>query len=83
MKITITDENKFEGSTLEGEFSLYNVRELKETLFGNVESGKLRVVLSMKKVTYMDSSAIGVLYALDKKLNEMGRELLLSESPVI
>jgi anti-anti-sigma factor len=78
MEIKTSDKGGYRIVTLEGEFNLYTVRELKEAIFNSIITTDASIILDMKKVTYMDSNAIGVLYAAQKKLHDMNKELYVT-----
>lgn len=78
MEITITEHKGFRIVSLEGEFSLYNVRELKEILLNGIDVNTPVIVVDMGGVSYMDSSAIGVLYTAKKKLITLSKDLFLA-----
>jgi anti-anti-sigma factor len=82
MDIKISDKGGYRIISLVGEFNLYNVRELKEALFNQITSADADIIINMKKVSYMDSNAIGVLYAAQKKLFDMNKELFLSQMSI-
>jgi len=76
--ITVTGWHEYRLIILEGEFSLYNVHELKDVVFLDSGTETRGVIIDMKGVSYMDSSAIGVLYSARKKMTALGRDLFLS-----
>lgn len=78
MDIVISDSKGYRIAELEGEFSLYNVRDMKEKIFSNINPESPSMIIDMRRVAYMDSSAIGVLYAAQKKLLALNKELYLS-----
>ncbi|HPA72005.1 MAG: STAS domain-containing protein [Spirochaetes bacterium] len=82
MEIKVSEKGGYRIIALVGEFNLYNVRELKETLFSQITSAENNIIINMKQVSYMDSNAIGVLYAAQKKLMDMNKELYLSQMSV-
>jgi len=82
MNIKVHEKKGYRIITLEGEFNLYNVRELKETIFNCIAGSVYNIVIDMARVTYMDSNAIGVLYAAQKKLSDMNKELYISRMSV-
>ncbi len=51
-----------------GEVDLYNVSELKKSLFSITDGTCRSVIVDMKNVNYMDSSGIGALVAGQKKM---------------
>ena len=76
--IAFSERNGYLLIILEGEFSLYNVHEMREALLSNSDDYSRGVIVDMKGVSYMDSSAIGVLYSVRKKMNALGKEILIS-----
>lgn len=78
MDIVISDSKGYRIVELEGEFSLYNVRDMKEIIFNNINPESPSMIIDMRRVAYMDSSAIGVLYAAQKKLLALNKELYLA-----
>jgi len=82
MEIKVSEKGGYRILALVGEFNLYNVRELKETLFAQITSAETNIIINMKQVSYMDSNAIGVLYAAQKKLLDMNKELYLSQMSI-
>lgn len=82
MEIKINDKGGYRIVTLEGEFNLYTVRELKEAIFNSITTTESSIILDMKKVTYMDSNAIGVLYAAQKKLHDMDKDLYVTSMTI-
>lgn len=78
MEINISDSKGYRIAALEGEFSLYNVRDMKEIIFQNINNESPSMIIDMERVMYMDSSAIGVLYAAQKKLLALNKELYLA-----
>lgn len=65
---------------LVGEIDLYNSGDLKTLLTELVDNKQYRLVLNMKRVTYMDSTAIGVLVHMLNILKKFNGELLLAET---
>jgi len=78
MDIFISNSRGYRIAELEGEFSLYNVRDMKEIIFSNINPESPSMIVDMRRVAYMDSSAIGVLYAAQKKLLALNKELYLA-----
>lgn len=65
---------------LAGEIDLYNSGDLKSLLTELVEKQQYRIVLNMKRVSYMDSTAIGVLVHMLNLLKKHSGELILAET---
>lgn len=54
---------------IDGDVDLYNVGELKKTIFNMVDEEDItKLVLDMQGINYMDSSGVGALVAGHKKL---------------
>jgi anti-sigma B factor antagonist len=53
---------------VEGQIDLYTAPELKERIWQVVDQGKTRVILDMSRVTFMDSTGLGVLMGALKRL---------------
>lgn len=64
-----------------GAVDLYNSTALKNHLAGLIDQKHYQVLLNLKRVTYMDSTAIGVLTQTITVLNEHNGELALAEVP--
>ncbi len=64
--------------TLSGDIDIALVPELKEGLGSALVGGCNNVVLDLKDVVYADSSALGLLVWLDRKLGPAGGRLVLS-----
>lgn len=45
---------------LEGEVDIYSSRQFKEALFRGISEGATRVIIDLAKVTFIDSTALGV-----------------------
>jgi anti-sigma B factor antagonist len=58
--------------TLVGEVDVYTAPSLKEKLVDNIESGCSNVLVDMEKVTFIDSSGLGVLVSGLRRARERG-----------
>jgi anti-anti-sigma factor len=63
---------------LEGDVDISVVPEVRESLDGALQDGCENVVLDLERVTYADSSALGLLVWLDHRLRPVGGKLILS-----
>lgn len=73
--------DEVEGITVvevEGELIVGNRRELKEAVLERVAAGDDRFLIDFSRANYIDSSGLGVLVSLSKKIREEGGELRLS-----
>ncbi len=78
MNIAVHEKKGFKIITLEGEFDLYNIKALKDTIFNCIADTAYNTVIDLGGVHYMDSNAIGVLYAAQNKLADFNKELYIS-----
>jgi anti-sigma B factor antagonist len=60
-----------------GEIDLFTAPELKKTLTDAIEGGGLRLVLDLSDVTFLDSTALGVLIGAVKRLRSRGGALAI------
>lgn len=63
---------------VEGQLIVGNRQELKQQVLEQLEAGDLKFVIDFDKTGYIDSSGLGVLVSLSKKIREQGGELRLS-----
>ncbi len=72
---------KIDGVTLvsvEGQLIVGNRQELKQRVLEELENGARRFVIDFADTGYIDSSGLGVLVSLSKKIREQGGELRLA-----
>jgi len=62
---------------LDGEIDLYSAAQLKPELAALVEQDIKYIVINLEKVTYLDSTGLGILLGILKKLRERGGDLLI------
>ena len=60
-----------------GEIDLYSAPELKQRLLGVIDAGKRQVVVDLSEVTFIDSTALGVLVGAVKRLRSADGTLAL------
>jgi anti-sigma B factor antagonist len=58
--------------TLEGEVDVYTAPQLKEQLVTVLEDGCTSVIIDLEKVTFIDSSGLGVLVGALRRARERG-----------
>lgn len=69
-EVTIVDVN--------GQLIVGNRQELKQRVLDELEKGARKFLIDFSKTGYIDSSGLGVLVSLSKKIREEGGELRLS-----
>ncbi len=73
--------SRSDGVTLvdvEGQLIVGNRQELKQKVLEHLENGDRKFVIDFSSTGYIDSSGLGVLVSLSKKIREQGGELRLS-----
>ena len=63
---------------VEGQLIVGNRQELKQQVLEQLEGGDLKFIIDFANTGYIDSSGLGVLVSLSKKIREQGGELRLS-----
>ncbi|HEV8305498.1 MAG TPA: STAS domain-containing protein [Gemmatimonadales bacterium] len=63
---------------VDGQLIVGNRQELKQKVLESLEGGAKRFVIDFTKTGYIDSSGLGVLVSLSKKIREQGGELRLA-----
>ena len=63
---------------VEGQLIVGNRQELKQKVLEELEAGERNFVVDFEKTGYIDSSGLGVLVSLSKKIREQGGELRLA-----
>ena len=63
---------------VEGQLIVGNRQELKQKVLEHLENGDRKFVIDFSNTGYIDSSGLGVLVSLSKKIREQGGELRLS-----
>lgn len=63
---------------VEGQLIVGNRQELKQQVLEQLEAGDQKFVIDFANTGYIDSSGLGVLVSLSKKIREQGGELRLS-----
>ena len=63
---------------IEGQLIVGNRQELKTKVLDALEEGSRKFVIDFSKTGYIDSSGLGVLVSLSKKIREQGGELRLA-----
>jgi anti-sigma B factor antagonist len=63
---------------VEGQLIVGNRQELKQRVLDEAEAGARKVLIDFAKAGYIDSSGLGVLVSLAKRLRELGGDLRLA-----
>src|SRR5690349_24313994 len=63
---------------VEGQLIVGNRQELKQKMLDELEKGAKKFLIDFAKTGYIDSSGLGVLVSLSKKIREQGGELRLA-----
>jgi len=63
---------------VQGQLIVANRQELKQTILDALEEGDSKFVVDFSDTGYIDSSGLGVLVSVSKKIREAGGELSLS-----
>jgi anti-sigma B factor antagonist len=78
MSFTIRKQKDITIVEVEGQLIVGNRQELKQKVLDELESGTRKVLVDFAHTGYIDSSGLGVLVSLAKKLREDGGELRLA-----
>ena len=63
---------------VEGQLVVGNRQELKDLVQAALDRGELRLLVDFSRTGYIDSSGLGALVSISKKIREAGGELRLS-----
>jgi anti-sigma B factor antagonist len=63
---------------VEGQLIVGNRQELKQKVLDEMEKGSRKVLVDFARTGYIDSSGLGALVSLAKKIREMGGDLRLA-----
>ena len=63
---------------VEGQLIVGNRQELKQKVLDELEAGERKFLIDFANTGYIDSSGLGVLVSLSKKIREQGGELRLA-----
>ncbi len=78
MSFTIRRQKDIAIVEVDGQLIVGNRQELKQKVLDEFESGTRKVLVDFARTGYIDSSGLGVLVSLAKKLREDGGELRLA-----
>ena len=78
MSFTIKKEGEIVVVDVEGQLIVGNRQELKQKVLDELERGEKKFLIDFAQTGYIDSSGLGVLVSLSKKIREQGGELRLA-----
>lgn len=78
MSFTIRKQADITIVEVDGQLIVGNRQELKQRVLDEFESGARKVLVDFERTGYIDSSGLGVLVSLAKRLREDGGELRLA-----
>ena len=77
LRITTTTEDVSDVLEIVGEIDMASAPDLHRACMALVDSGAKRVILDTSGVTFIDSTGLGVLVSLQKRLRSEGGEALI------
>lgn len=78
MSFAVKKENDVTIIDVEGQLIVGNRQELKQKVLQELEGGERKFLIDFAQTGYIDSSGLGVLVSLSKKIREQGGELRLA-----
>ncbi len=78
MSFSVSESNGVTVVDVEGQLIVGNRQELKQKVLEELEDGARKFVVDFTNTGYIDSSGLGVLVSLSKKIREQGGELRLA-----
>jgi len=78
MGFTVSNQGDVTVVEVEGQLIVGNRQELKQKVLEDLDGGARKFVIDFAETGYIDSSGLGVLVSLSKKIREKGGELRLS-----
>ncbi|MEO8946651.1 MAG: STAS domain-containing protein [Gemmatimonadaceae bacterium] len=79
MSFTLKKEGDVVVVDVEGQLIVGNRQELKQKVLDDLEKGERKFLIDFAQTGYIDSSGLGVLVSLSKKIREHGGELRLAD----
>ncbi len=77
LQITVKLQGRTATAVLAGEFDLTAATRVRQELDGLIDGGHRRLVVDLRKVSFIDSSGLGVLLGRYRRLSEQGGEMFL------
>ncbi|NIP79646.1 MAG: anti-sigma factor antagonist [Gemmatimonadetes bacterium] len=78
MGFEVTKQDDVTVLDVEGQLIVGNRQELKQKVLEELEDGERKFLIDFERTGYIDSSGLGVLVSLSKKIREQGGELRLA-----
>ena len=78
MSFSIKKQGEIVVVDVEGQLIVGNRQELKQKVLDELEAGERKFLIDFTNTGYIDSSGLGVLVSLSKKIREQGGELRLA-----
>ena len=78
MSFTITKQGDVSIVEIDGQLIVGNRQELKQKMLDELERGARKLLVDFSQTGYIDSSGLGVLVSLSKKIREQGGALRLA-----
>ena len=78
MSFTVTHQGDISIVDVEGQLIVGNRQELKQRVLDEMDKGTRKVLVDFARAGYIDSSGLGVLVSLAKKIRDMGGDLRLA-----
>lgn len=78
MGFEVTKQDDVTILDVEGQLIVGNRQELKQKVLDELEGGERKFLIDFDRTGYIDSSGLGVLVSLSKKIREQGGELRLA-----
>lgn len=78
MSFDVKKQNDVTVIDVEGQLIVGNRQELKQKVLEQLENGGRKFLIDFSSTGYIDSSGLGVLVSLSKKIREQGGELRLA-----
>jgi len=75
MEINRRENNNIVILDINGEIDLYNAPDIKDTIKELIDEEKRQIIINLEKVSYIDSSGIGVLISSLSNLKKVGGAL--------
>jgi anti-sigma B factor antagonist len=79
MSFAVHKQDEITVIDVEGQLIVGNRQELKQKVLQEMEAGARKFLIDFSRTGYIDSSGLGVLVSLSKKIREQGGELRLAD----